>query len=170
MCFIWVYTSVEPHVHLFPIFYTIHHSCVVHISQLSIGKTKSVYAMLKVLKECGDPRMYFDPFQFLDALQLDSLLPRRAVDTSLYVINRAELEQMYPYLSHKDTVVVAGVVYSTLKFTVSEEKDAKAVNDKCKQSPRHACQPLHMYMLMVIYTDPSLNVQFLSVCEMDGMP
>ena len=96
--------------------------------------------MLKVLKECGDPWKYFDPYKFLEALQLNSLLPRREVDTSLYIRNRAQLEQMYPYLPHKDTV--ANVVYSTLKFTVSEEKDARAVIDKCKQSPQHACQPL----------------------------
>ena len=95
--------------------------------------------MLKVLKECGDPRKYFDPHKFLEVLHLDSLLPRREVDTSLYVRNRAQLEQMYPYLPNKDTITVTGVVYSTLKFTVSEEKEARAVIDKCKQSLQHVC-------------------------------
>ena len=90
--------------------------------------------MLKALKECPNPRKYFDPVKFLEALQLDSLLPRKEVDTSLYVTNRARLEQMYPYLpqSQKERDTVAGVVYSTLKNTVSEEKDARAVRDKCK--------------------------------------
>ena len=109
--------------------------------------------MLKVLKECGDPWKYFDPFKFLEALHLDSLLPRREVDTSLYVTNRAELEQMYPYLPQNDTV--AGVVYSTLKFTVSEEKDARAVIDKCT-SPQHLCQPLCL-ALHGLHTGTSLN-------------
>ena len=95
--------------------------------------------MLKVLKECGDPWKYFDPHKFLEALQLDSLLPRKEVDTSLYVTNRAKLEQMYPYLSMGQKDAVAGVVYSTLKFTVSEEKEARAVTAKCKQSPQHVC-------------------------------
>ena len=107
---------------------------------MTIGKTKRVPPMLKVLKKCDNPRKYFDPHKFLDALQLDSLLPRKEVDTSLYVTNRAKLEQMYPYLSQSQKDAVAGVVYSTLKFTVSEEKDARAVIDKCKQSAQHACK------------------------------
>ena len=90
--------------------------------------------MLKVLKECPNPRKHFDPVKFLEALQLDSLLPRKEVDTSLYVTNRARLEQMYPYLpqGQKERDTVAGVVYSTLKYAVSEEEEAKAVRDKCK--------------------------------------
>ena len=101
---------------------------------------------MKVLKKCDNPRKYFDPHKFLEALQLDSLLPRKEVDTSLYVTNRAKLEQMYPYLSQGQKDAVAGVVYSTLKFTVSEEKEARAVIDKCKQSPQHAfnhCMRVH---------------------------
>ena len=50
--------------------------------------------MLKVLKRCPDPGKHFNPAKFLEALQLDSLLPRMEVDTSLYVTNRAKLEQM----------------------------------------------------------------------------
>ena len=102
--------------------------------------------MLKVLKECPDPRKYFDPDQLLEALQLNSLLPRNEVDTSLYIRNRAKLEQMYPYLpqGQKERDTVAGVVYSTLKYTVSEEKDARAVIEKCKQPNQHARQSLCM--------------------------
>ena len=90
--------------------------------------------MLEVLKECPNPRKHFDPDTFLEALQLDSLLPRKEVYTSLFVINRAKLEHMYPYLpqGQKERDTVAGVVYSTLKYTVSEEEEAKAVRDKCK--------------------------------------
>ena len=101
--------------------------------------------MLKVLKECPDPRKHFDPNKFLEALQLDSLLPRKEVYTSLYVSNRAKLEQMYPYLFEGQIDVVPNVVYSTLKFTVSEEAEAKAVRDKCKQSPQLTCRSLHVY-------------------------
>ena len=90
--------------------------------------------MLKVLKECPNPKKHFDPDKFLEALRLDSLLSRKEVDTSFYVTNRAKLEQMYPYLpqGQKEKDAVAGVVYSTLKYTVSEEEEAKAVRDKCK--------------------------------------
>ena len=100
--------------------------------------------MLKVLKECPNPRKYFDPVKFLEALQLDSLLPRKEVHTSLYVTNRAKLEQMYPYLfgGQKDTV--ADVVCSTLKYLVSEE-EARAVRDKCKLSPQLTCWSLRAY-------------------------
>ena len=120
--------------------------CAVHRSELTNGKIKRVSAMLKVLKECPNPRKYFDPDKFLEALQLNSLLPRNEVDTSLYIRNRARLEQMYPYLpqGQKERDIVAGVVYSTLKFTVSEEKDARAVIEKCKQPPQHAHQSLCM--------------------------
>ena len=78
---------------------------------------------------------------------MDSLLPRKEVDTSLYVTNRAKLEQMYPYLpqGQKERDTVAGVVYSTLKYTVSEEEEARAVRDKCKQSPQLTCQSLRVY-------------------------
>ena len=69
--------------------------------------------MLKVLKECPDPRKYFDPNKFLEALQLDSLLPRMEVDTSLYVTNRAKLEQMYPYLFEGQIDAVPNVVQCT---------------------------------------------------------
>ena len=108
--------------------------CVVHRSELTNGKTKRVSPMLKVLKECPNPRKHFDPVKFLEALQLDSLLPRKEVDTSLYVTNRARLEQMYPYLpqGQKERDTVAGLVYSTLKYTVSEEEEAKAVGERCK--------------------------------------
>ena len=108
--------------------------CAVHRSELTNGKIKSVSPMLKVLKECPNPRKYFYPVKFLEALRLDSLLPRKEVDTSLYVTNRAKLEQMYPYLpqGQKERDTVAGLVYSTLKYTVSEEAEAKAVRDKCK--------------------------------------
>ena len=98
--------------------------CAVHRSELTNGKIKRVSPMLKVLKECPNPRKHFDPVKFLEALQLDSLLPRKEVDTSLYVTNRARLEQMYPYLpqGQKERDTVAGVVYSTLKYAVSEEE------------------------------------------------
>ena len=62
----------------------------------------------------------------LEALQLDSLLPRMEVDTSLYITNRARLEQMYPYLPQEEGMV-AEVVYSVLKHAVSEEEEARAV-------------------------------------------
>ena len=101
--------------------------------------------MLKALKECSNPKKYFDPVKFLEALQLDSLLPRKEVDTSLYVTNRAKLEQMYPYLFEGQIDAVPNVVYSTLKFTVSEEAEARAVKDKCKLSPQLTHQPLHVY-------------------------
>ncbi len=102
--------------------------------------------MLKVLKECPNPRKYFDPNKFLDALQLNSLLPRNEVDTSLYIRNRAKLEQMYPYLpqGQKERDAVAGVVYPTLRYAVSEEKDARAVIEKCKQPPHAHQSPLCM--------------------------
>ena len=64
---------------------------------------------------------------------MDSLLPRKEVDTSLYVTNRAKLEQMYPYLFevHKDAI--ADVVYSTMKYSISEEEEeARAVRNKRK--------------------------------------
>ena len=112
---------------------------IVHRSELTNGKPKRVSPMLKVLKECADPKKYFDPYKFLEALQLDSLLPRKEVDTSLYVTNRARLEQIYPYLPQGKEDAVASVVFSTLKYTVSEEEEARAVRDKCKQSPQHAC-------------------------------
>ena len=112
--------------------------CAVHRSELTNGKIKSVSPMLKVLKECPNPRKYFDPDKFLEALQLDSLLPRKEVDTSLYVTNRAKLEQMFPYLFESQNDAVTGVVYSTLKYLVSEEDEARAVRDKCKQLPQHA--------------------------------
>ena len=101
--------------------------------------------MLKVLKECPNPRKYFDPDKFLEALQLDSLLPRKEVHTSLYVTNRAKLKQMYPYLfgGQKDTV--ADVVCSTLKYLVSEEEEARAVRDKCKLLPQLTCRSLRAY-------------------------
>ena len=101
--------------------------------------------MLKVLKECPNPRKYFDPDKFLEALQLDSLLPRKEVDTSLYVTNRAKLEQMYPYLLGGQKDAVAGVVYSTLKYLVSEEEEARAVRDKCKLLPQLTCRSLRVY-------------------------
>ena len=85
--------------------------------------------MLKVLKECPNPRKHFDPNKFLEALQLDSLLPRKEVDTSLYVTNRPKLEQMYPYLLEGQKDAVADV-----------ETAAEGMRDKCKQSPQHACQ------------------------------
>ena len=95
--------------------------------------------MLKVLMECADPKKYLDPYKFLEALQLDSLLPRKEMDTALYVTNRARLEQMYPYLPQGKEDAVADAVFSTLKCTVSEEREATAVKDSCKQSPQHAC-------------------------------
>ena len=106
----------------------------VHKSELAIGKTKGVSLMLKELKNCSDPKKYFDPDLFLEALQLDSLLPRLEVDTSFYITNRARLEQMYPYLP-QDEGMVAEVVYSVLKHAVSEEEEARAVRDTCKQAP-----------------------------------
>ena len=84
--------------------------------------------MLKVLKECPNLRKHFDPDKFLEALQLDSLLPRKEVDTSLYVTNRARMEQVYPYLLEGLKDAVADV-----------ETEAEGVRDKCKQSPQHAC-------------------------------
>ena len=63
---------------------------------------------------------------------MDSLLPRMEVYTSPYVTNRAKLEQMYPYLPQGHNYAVAGVVYSTLKYPISEEEEARAVRDKCK--------------------------------------
>ena len=87
--------------------------CAVHRSELTNGKIKRVSAMLKVLKECPDPRKYFDPNKFLEALQLDSLLPRKEVYTSLYVTNRAKLEQMYPYLFEGQIDAVPNVVQCT---------------------------------------------------------
>ena len=119
--------------------------CAVHRSELTNGKIKSVSSMLKVLKECPNPRKYFDPDKYLDALQLDSLLPRKEVDTSLYITNRAKLEQMYPYLIEGQIDAVPNVVYSTLKHLVSEEAEAGAVRDKCKLSPQLTCQSLHVY-------------------------
>ena len=82
----------------------------------------------------------------LEALQLKSILPRKEMETYLYIRNRAKLEQMYPYLpqGQKGRDTVAGVVYSTLKYTVSKEKDARAVREKCKQPPQHAHQSLCM--------------------------
>ena len=99
--------------------------------------------MLKALKECPNPK--YDPVKFLEALQLDSLLPRKEVDTFLYVTNRAKLEQMYPYLFEGQIDAVSNVVYSTLKFTVSEEAEARAVRNKCKQSPQLTCRSLRVY-------------------------
>ena len=119
--------------------------------------------MLKVLKRCPDPRKYFDPDKFLAALQLDSLLPRKEVDTSLYVTNRAKLEQMYPYLFEGQIDAVPNVVYSTLKSTVSEEAEARAMRDKCKQSPQcttpqhdrqstaYACTPYNPFIGTTLY-------------------
>ena len=101
--------------------------------------------MLKVLKRCPDPRKHFNPAKFLEALQLDSLLPRMEVDTSLYVTNRAKLEQMYPYLPQGHNYAIADVVYSTLKYLVSEEAEARAVRDKCKQLPQLTCRSLRVF-------------------------
>ena len=109
--------------------------------------------MLKVLKECPNPRKYFDPARFLEALQLDSLLPRKEVDTSLYVINRAKLEQMYLCLPEGRNYAIADGLYSTLKHLVSEEAEAGAVRDKCKQSPQLTCRSLRVY---AFYSETSI--------------
>ena len=101
------------------------------MSELTIGKTKGVSPMLRELKTCKCPKMHFDPDMFLESLQLDSLLPRMEVDTSLYITNTAKLEQMYPYLPQEEGMV-AEVVYSSLKHAVSEEEEAKAVRDTSK--------------------------------------
>ncbi len=119
--------------------------CAVHRSELTNGKTKRVSPMLKVLKKYPDPIKYFDSAKFLEALQLDSLLPRMEVDTSLYVTSRAKLEQVYPYLPQGHNYAIADVVYSTLKYLVSEEAEAGAVRDKCKQSPQLTCRLLCVY-------------------------
>ena len=126
---------------------------VVHRSELTIGKTKRVSPMLKLLMECADPKKYFDPYKFLEALQLDSLLRRKEVDTALYIANRARLEQMYPYLPQQQKDSIAGVVYSTLKFAVSEV-EARAVKNRCKQSPQHVCYSLHMCALNGLQEPP----------------
>ena len=89
------------------------------MSELTIGKTKS------------DRKKYFSPDKFLESLQLESLLPRMEVDTSLYITNAAKLEQMYPYLPQKEGMV-AEVVYTILHHAVSEEEVARAVRDTCK--------------------------------------
>ena len=93
-------------------------------------------------------------------MQLDSLLSRKKVDTSLYVINRAKLEQMYPYLFESQKDAIADVVYSTLKYLVSEEEEAGAVRDKCKQSPQYV-QYWYTTMLKCM---PSVTVCILCVC------
>ena len=105
--------------------------CTVHVSELTIGKTKGVPTMLEVLKEYTDRKKYFSPDKFLESLQLESLLPRMEVDTSFYITNAAKLEQMYPYLPRQEGMV-AEVVYSSLRHTVSEEEEARAVRDTCK--------------------------------------
>ena len=87
--------------------------------------------MLKELKMGSDPKMHFDRVTFLESLQLESLLPRMEVDTSLYITNAAKLEQMYPYLP-QEKGMVAEVVYSSLKHVVSKEEEARAVRDTCK--------------------------------------
>ena len=111
--------------------YTTFQFCKVHVSELAIGKTKRVPPMLNVLKTCSDPKKYFDRDKFLESLQLESLLARMEVDTSLYITNTAKLEQMYPYLPRQERAV-AEVVYSILKHAVSEEEEARAVRDTCK--------------------------------------
>ena len=73
----------------------------------------------------------FDPDVYLESLQLD-ILRHMEVDTSLYITNRARLEQMYPYLPRQKGMV-ADVVYSILKHAVSEE-EARAVRDTSKHS------------------------------------
>ena len=105
--------------------------CTVHVSELTIGKTKGVPTMLEVLKEYSDRKKYFSPDKFLESLQLESLLSRIEVDTSLYITNAAKLEQMYPYLPQQEGVV-AEVVYSSLRHAVSAEEEARAVRDTCK--------------------------------------
>ena len=156
-------------------------SRAVHRSELTNGKIKRVSPMLKVLKECPNPRKYFDPAKFLEALRLDSLLPRKEVDTSLYVTNRAKLEQMYPYLFEGQKDAVASVVYSTLRYLVSEEAEARAVRDKCKRSSQHVqywyttkhvishCVYVCIAQLMHLYI-PLISIQLQSTWELDGMP
>ena len=92
--------------------------CTIHVSELTIaiGKTKRV--------PTSDRKKYFSPDKFLESLQLESLLPRMEVDTSLYITNAAKLEQMYPYLPQKEGMV-AEVVYTILQHAVSEEEVAR---------------------------------------------
>ena len=103
----------------------------VHKSELAIGKTKGVSLMLEELKNCSDPKRCFDPNVFLKSLRLDSLLFRIEVDMCFYITNRAQLEQMYPYLPWQQGMV-ADVVYSSLKHVVSKDEEARAVTDKSK--------------------------------------
>ena len=134
---------------------------IVHRSELTHGKTKRVSPMLKVLNECVDPRKYFDPVRFLEALQLDSLLPRKEVDTShhimdasLYVINRAKLEQMYPYLPQQQKDAVADMIYLILNWRFTEE-EARAMRSNCEQLPQHTCHSLqYTSVCCVAYKHP----------------
>ena len=116
------------------------------MSELTIGKTKGVSPMLEALKNCSVPNTYINPAKFLESLQLDRLLPRMEVDTSLYITNAAKLEQMYPYLPQEEGMV-AEVVYSSLN-AVSEEKEARAVRDTCKH---HNLPAFHSVYQCVLY-------------------